>query len=117
MVIVTGAAGFIGSCMVSYLHSQGYKHIIGVDDFQSQDKLQNFSSKEYLTKLGRDDLFEFLENRYKEVEYIIHLGARTDTVDQNPDVFNTLNLNYSKKIWNKCVAYDLKLIYASSAAT
>ena len=58
-----------------------------------------------------------MDANYQEVEFCFHIGARTDTTEFNVDIFNKLNLNYSKKIWKKCHDYQIPLVYASSAAT
>ncbi|MCD4679213.1 MAG: ADP-glyceromanno-heptose 6-epimerase [Bacteroidales bacterium] len=117
MYILTGAAGFIGSCMLSKLNQEGIKDIVVVDDFSRPDKNLNLENKSYLEKVEREVFFVWLEKHYKDVEFIIHLGARTDTTEFNVEVFNKLNLNYSKAIWNACVEHGIPLIYASSAAT
>ncbi len=117
MIIVTGAAGFIGSCMVSKLNTMGYKDIVIVDDFGRHDKNLNLKNKTYKQKVDREVFFEFLTENHKKVNFIFHLGARTDTTEFNKNVFDKLNLNYSKQLWKACVRYDLPLIYASSAAT
>jgi ADP-L-glycero-D-manno-heptose 6-epimerase len=65
----------------------------------------------------RDDFFEWLKRNQQQVEFIFHLGARTDTTEFDAKVFDELNLNYSKKIWQFCVNFNIPLVYASSAAT
>jgi len=117
MYILTGAAGFIGSCMLSKLNQEGIKDIVVVDDFSSPDKNLNLENKSYLEKVDREVFFAWLEKYHKDVEFIIHLGARTDTTEFDVEVFNKLNLNYSKAMWNACVEHSIPLIYASSAAT
>jgi ADP-L-glycero-D-manno-heptose 6-epimerase len=116
-VIVTGAAGFIGSCAVGKLHELGYENIVGVDDFSKQEKLQNTVSKPYLTKIDRTNFFVWLDKNREEIECVIHLGARTDTTETDWDLLNTLNLDYTQRIWECCALYRVPLIYASSAAT
>lgn len=117
MIIVTGAAGFIGSCMVNKLNNKGYRDIIAVDDFSNPVKNKNLEHKAFLRKLHRNDLFEWLEINGKGVRFIFHLGARTDTTEFNKEIFDELNVNYSKAVWNACCEYNIPLIYASSAAT
>jgi ADP-L-glycero-D-manno-heptose 6-epimerase len=58
-----------------------------------------------------------LRENENQVQFIFHLGARTDTTEQDVELFDKLNLNYSKKIWNLCVEFGIALVYASSAAT
>ncbi len=117
MIVVTGAAGFIGSCMVSKLNNKGFKDIIMVDDFSRQDKSGNTLHKKYHQKIERELFIEWFKRNAADVSFVIHLGARTDTTEFNRAVFDELNLNYSKRIWEICSATRIPLIYASSAAT
>ncbi len=117
MIIITGAAGFIGSNILTKLNTENFKDIILVDDFSNIEKNKNFSGKTFTGKVQRDDFFDWLQYNYKHVQFIIHIGARTDTAEFDSTIFDKLNLNYSKRIWNSCVEYGLPLIYASSAAT
>jgi ADP-L-glycero-D-manno-heptose 6-epimerase len=116
-IIVTGAAGFIGSCLVGKLNNKGYKEIILVDEFNRREKEPNYSQKAYNEKTDRGMFTEWLETHAHEVEFVFHLGARTDTTEADRSVFDRLNLNYSKSVWNTCARHKLPLIYASSAAT
>ena len=116
-IVVTGAAGFIGSCLVGKLNNKGYKDIILVDDFTRPEKENNFIHKAYLEKVNRDLFPGWLDAHAEEVEFVFHIGARTDTAEQDHSVFDKLNLNYSKAIWNACVRHGIRMIYASSAAT
>lgn len=117
MIIVTGAAGFIGSCMVARLNENGYKDLVLVDDFSRKEKARNLENKTYSALVNRDMFFEWLEQNHRMVQFIIHLGARTDTTEFDMSVFDRLNLNYTKRMWEACVTYGLPLVYASSAAT
>ena len=116
-VVITGAAGFIGSCAVRKLHELGCEHIVGIDDFSIQEKLQNTDTKPYLVKINRADFFPWVDENKANIDCIIHLGARTDTTETSWEVLNTLNLRYSQRVWERCVLYKIPLIYASSAAT
>jgi len=117
MIIVTGAAGFIGSCLVSKLNQEGFKDIIIVDDFSDINKMKNLEGKIYSQKIDRDDFIYWLKENQRLVQFIFHIGARTDTTEFNKEIFDKLNLNYTKDIWNICVEFGLPLVYASSAAT
>lgn len=117
MIIVTGAAGFIGSNFVSKLNEEGFRDIVVVDDFSNQQKNNNLKDKKYSKKINRDIFFEWAHENEKFIQIIVHIGARTDTAEFNKSVFDKLNLDYSKEIWNICVKYGIPLIYASSAAT
>jgi ADP-L-glycero-D-manno-heptose 6-epimerase len=117
MIVVTGAAGFISSCLVSELNKQNENRIIVVDDFSKHEKDNNLQSKIFNEKVERDDFFDWFENNKLNVTFVFHLGARTDTTEQSVAIFDELNLNYSKKMWQVCSQYNIPLIYASSAAT
>ncbi|MEI6694822.1 MAG: ADP-glyceromanno-heptose 6-epimerase [Bacteroidota bacterium] len=117
MIVITGAAGFIGSCMISKLNENGISDIVIVDDFSNAEKNKNLESKIFSKKIHRNDFFEWIEKKHSTIDFIIHIGARTDTAEFNEAIFNELNLNYTKKIWTDCCTYNIPLIYASSAAT
>lgn len=117
MIVVTGAAGFIASCLVSRLNAANFNDIVVVDNFSVAKKEDNLKGKKIKEFVDRDTFIEWLDKNYEEVEFIFHLGARTDTTEFNKDVFDLLNLNYSKAIWNACCEYQIPLVYASSAAT
>lgn len=117
MIVVTGAAGFIGSCMVSKLNQENFKDIVLVDDFSFEEKNKNLEGKIYTEKVDRENFFEWLAENEKMVQFIFHIGARTDTSEFDVDLFNKLNLDYTKQMWKACVEYGIPLLYASSAAT
>ncbi len=117
MIIVTGAAGFIGSGLISKLNELGFKQIIAVDDFSQIEKSDNLEGKVIAEKVERSTFFDWLESNKKNIEFIFHIGARTDTTEFNKEIFDELNVNFSKDIWHACVANQIPLVYASSAAT
>ena len=117
MIIVTGAAGFIGSCLIQKLNELKFRYIIAVDDFSNAEKNLNLANKAIMEQVDRKDLFGWLEKNNREVEFFFHIGARTDTTEFDTEIFNELNLDYSKKVWEACVNYQIPLVYASSAAT
>ncbi len=117
MIILTGAAGFIGSCMLKKLNNQGFNDIVIVDNFSNSEKNKNLANKQFKEKIDREIFFDWLKNNNKNIDFIIHLGARTDTTETKKSVFDKLNLNYTKSMWKACVKYHIPLIYASSAAT
>jgi ADP-L-glycero-D-manno-heptose 6-epimerase len=114
-IVVTGAAGFIGSCLSHHLYRNVSKQLILVDDFTNQDKLGNLNGLDNVRKVERKDFLNSLHEL--ETDFIFHLGARTDTTEFDVQIFDDLNLNYSKTIWNHCSSNNIPLIYASSAAT
>lgn len=117
MIVVTGSAGFIGSCLVAKLNQEGIKDLILVDDFSNPAKDLNTSTKVYLEKVDRKQFPEWLSRNHQVIEYVFHLGARTDTTEFRTEIFDELNLNYSKSLWEACSAFGIPMIYASSAAT
>jgi ADP-L-glycero-D-manno-heptose 6-epimerase len=117
MIVVTGAAGFIASCLVTRLNAANFNDIVVVDNFTVERKLANLKGKHLSAYVDRNEFFEWLAQNHEQVEFIFHLGARTDTTEQSHDIFNLLNLNYSKQMWQACCQYQLPLVYASSAAT
>jgi len=117
MIIVTGAAGFIGSCLISTLNKLNFNYIVAVDDFTNSEKNKNLFGKKILHKIDRKDFFTWIDGNYQEIEFCFHIGARTDTTEFNKEIFDELNVNYSKEIWHRCVNYQIPLVYASSAAT
>jgi ADP-L-glycero-D-manno-heptose 6-epimerase len=117
MVVVTGAAGFIGSCLISKLNSDGFNDIIAVDDFSNETKNQNLVGKRLIAKVERFSLFEWLEKNPSQIDFVFHIGARTDTTEFDYQVFEKLNVSYSKQIWDFCTQKQIPLVYASSAAT
>jgi ADP-L-glycero-D-manno-heptose 6-epimerase len=116
-ILLTGAAGFIGSYMTGYLNRQGYEDLILVDEFDEEEKELNLHGKKYRVRVERDDLFTWLEKEKPHVDFVFHLGARTDTTEFDYSMHEKLNVEYSKKIWYYCSQRNLPLVYASSAAT
>ena len=117
MIVVTGAAGFIGSCLITKLNNEGHENLILVDDFSQLQKIDNYHTKKFVQKIERSHFLKWFEEHAPEVTYVFHIGARTDTTEFNVDLFNELNLNYTKSIWNTCAKHFIPLGYASSAAT
>ena len=117
IIVVTGAAGFIGSCMVQFLNENGYENLIIVDDFGVEEKRTNWEAKKFINAVERQSLFEWLQTNNSTISCFIHLGARTDTTEFNYAIHEELNVEYSKNVWHYCVENNVPLIYASSAAT
>ncbi len=116
-IAITGAAGFIGSYLTSYLNQLGFDQLILVDDFSHESKAPNLSGKKFIEKIDRNLFAGWCKTNPGKVDYIFHLGARTDTTEMDYAVHKKWNLDYSKDIWELCVAQNIPLVYASSAAT
>ena len=115
--MVTGAAGFIGSCLTGFLNEKGYEQLILVDEFNRMDKENNLKGKKFSHLVERDDFFHWLEQKKPAIPFIFHLGARTDTTEFDYAVHERLNLEYSQRVWDYCMVKQIPLVYASSAAT
>ena len=117
MIVVTGAAGFIGSCLVAELNHRGHRNLLLVDDFSDHDKQLNLERKHYEALLHRDGLDDWMRQNGAQVEAIFHIGARTDTAEQDWELFDRLNVSYSKMLWQHASRFGIPMLYASSAAT
>ena len=117
MIVVTGALGLIGSGFVSYLNNLGHQDLVVVDDFYQWKKEKNLVGKRVYEWVHRDLFIAYFEKVASQVEVVFHLGARTDTMSEDTQIFHILNLRYSKEVWSICAKYSIPFIYASSAAT
>ena len=116
-IVVTGAAGFIGSCLAGYLNQQGLTELILVDAFGDADKDRNLKGKQFACKVERENFFDWLEKHQPRLRFVFHIGARTDTTEFDYSIHEHLNVEYSRKVWNYCTKKRVPLVYASSAAT
>jgi len=119
MIVVTGAAGFIGSNLVTKLNQMGIKDLTLFDKFGSTEKNKNLVNKRFNQIVDRDRLFDWLDDKdnAKETKVILHIGARTDTTESDKQLLYKLNTGYSIKLWEYCTRLKIPYLYASSAAT
>jgi ADP-L-glycero-D-manno-heptose 6-epimerase len=117
MIVITGAAGFIASCLASRLYRENIAPLLLVDDFSKEGKQHNYSALKNARLMHRDEFPKWLEQHGAEVSFVFHLGARTDTTEFNKQIFDKLNVEYTKSLWNSCTKHGIPLVYASSAAT
>lgn len=117
MIIVTGAEGFIGSALAAGLNQAGYRDVVLVDDFSTGVRSANLAGKQFTERVERTNFNQWLTKNQQHVQFIFHIGARTDTTEKNEAIFKELNLDYTRELWNQCIEYGIPLVYASSAAT
>ncbi|MEJ6696411.1 MAG: ADP-glyceromanno-heptose 6-epimerase [Saprospiraceae bacterium] len=115
-ILITGAAGFIPSCLAHRLFKEGHDLVL-VDNFHFPEKNKNLEGLSSCKRIERDDLFTWIEENEPAIDFVFHLGARTDTTETKKHIFDKLNVEYSQDIWRYCTLEDIPLIYASSAAT
>lgn len=117
MIVLTGAAGFIGSCLLAKFLAEGRTDLLIADAFGKPEKEKNLRGKNCRARLDRSDLPAWMDAHARDISFVFHLGARTDTAETRSSLFDELNLHYSQRIWERCARYGIPLVYASSAAT
>ncbi|MEL7431525.1 MAG: ADP-glyceromanno-heptose 6-epimerase [Chlamydiota bacterium] len=116
-IIITGAAGFIGSGIVRHLNNLGRKNLLLIDDFGTTEKWKNLLGKEFVDLLSKKELFAFLEKKKRRVGAILHLGACSSTTEKDADYLMQNNYRYSVDLAKYAIREKVRFIYASSAAT
>lgn len=117
MIVVTGAAGFIGSCLVRKLNQENFNAVVAVDNFTDPVRNRNLDGLNLKERVTIGDFMHWLDTRQELVEFIFHIGAITDTSEFDTEKLNRFNTQYTKDIWARCIRHQIPLIYASSAAT
>ena len=117
MIIITGAAGFIGSYLIKKLNEENFNAIIAVDKFDDPIKNKNLDGLRIQEQVDLDEFLPWLDQNNELAEFIFHMGAITDTSEFDVHRLDRLNTQYTKDIWTLCIQYQIPLIYASSAAT
>jgi ADP-L-glycero-D-manno-heptose 6-epimerase len=116
-IVVTGAAGFIGSGVVKFLNDKGVYNLILVDDIEKTDKWKNLLHKKSVDFLSRHELFDWLEGRGDQISAFLHLGACSDTLESDGDFLMQTNFRYTVRLAEYALKHQIRFIYASSAAT
>lgn len=117
LIVVTGAAGFIGSGVVRYLNDRGMRKLILIDNLGQSEKWKNLVGKAYVDIVPIENCFEWLKGRESEIEAFLHLGACTSTVEANADYLLDNNYRYTISLAEYALKHNHRFIYASSAAT
>ena len=117
MIIVTGAAGFIGSVFVGYLNEAGYEDLVLVDDFVAPGRRRHLRGKRYAEEVQREGLDAYLQTARGRITAVFHLGANTDTAEVDRELLEGLNLRPSQRLWRFCTEEEIPFVYASSAST
>ncbi len=117
LILVTGAAGMIGSGVVRHLNDLGKTNLLLVDDLKKTDKWKNLVGKQFVDLISRYKLFEWLDQRDQEIDAIIHLGACSDTMEADADYLMENNFHFSIRLAKWATQNKIRFIYASSAAT
>lgn len=117
MIVITGATGFIGSYLIKRLNEDNFNALIAVDDFSRPEKNKNLEDTRVQERVPRERFPQWLDQQGDQIEFIFHIGARTDTAEFDRELLWKLNTDYTKTLWRKCITYQIPFIYASSAAT
>ncbi|TFG61764.1 MAG: ADP-glyceromanno-heptose 6-epimerase [Gemmatimonadales bacterium] len=116
MIVVTGGAGFIGSCLAARLNGYGRDDLIIVDELDTSDKWRNLRALRFAEYVDKADLFEFLDSGIKP-DAILHMGACSSTMERDADCLYTNNFRYTETLARWCLKHETRFVYASSAAT
>lgn len=116
-IILTGGAGFIGSCILRTLNDAGYTGIIVVDNICSTEKWRNLVNKKYTEYISREIFLERLPEFKGNVSHVIHMGACSSTTERDFDFLYRNNFEFTKTLWKFCAENNVAFYYASSAAT
>lgn len=117
LIVITGAAGMIGSCCVRHLNDKGFTNLLLVDDIGQTNKWKNLVNKRYVDFISRHELFKWLQGKEREIEAFIHLGACSDTMAVDGNYVMQNNFRYTIDLARYALSHGHRFIYASSAAT
>jgi ADP-L-glycero-D-manno-heptose 6-epimerase len=116
MIVVTGGAGFIGSCLAARLNEFGRDDLIIVDALDTSEKWRNLRALRFAEYLDKADLIAFLDGGIKP-DAVLHMGACSSTTERDADYLYNNNFRYTETLARWCLKHDTRFVYASSAAT
>jgi ADP-L-glycero-D-manno-heptose 6-epimerase len=117
LIVITGAAGFIGSCFVRYLNELGIQNLVLVDHLDHTEKWKNLIGKRFRDILSKEELFHWLKGRESEIEAFVHLGACSNTMETDASYLLENNYRFSVCLAEYALTNGQRFVYASSAAT
>lgn len=117
VIVVTGAAGMIGSGIVRCLNDRGFQNLLLVDDLKESEKWKNLVAKRFNDLISRHKLFEYLSGKENQIDAVIHMGACSDTEEKDGDYLLENNYRFSVRLAQWALSHNKRFIYASSAAT
>lgn len=118
MILITGAAGFIGSVIAKHFNDQGNNELILCDHFESGDKWKNLRGLKYSTFVQVEDLFAHeIWKKPAGIKAIYHMGACSDTTELNMDFLYKNNTEFTNRLLTLAADKNIPIVYASSAAT
>ncbi len=117
MIVVTGAAGFIGSNLVADLSEGGDVEVVACDRLGDEEKWRNLAKHEVADLVAPEHLLGYLDAHAGSVEAVVNLGAVTSTTERDVDRLIANNFKFPLELWHWCAANGARFIYASSAAT
>lgn len=117
LIVITGAAGFIGSSIIRFLNDNGMVNIVVVDELGNDEKWKNLVGKSFVDIVSKDQLFDWLKGKSSNIASFIHLGACSDTMETNASFLLENNYRYSVRLAEFAISHGKRFICASSAAT
>lgn len=118
-IVVTGGSGFIGSCFIKKLNSEGVDDILIVDNLGDSEKWKNLRNLRFSDYMHKDVFLEAVKsnNLKYDPQAVVHMGACSDTTEMNSDYLIENNYRFTRVLAEWSVDKNIRFLYASSAAT